>query len=77
MTDLHDRLLKEMLGTPTGTWPPGQKLSPETTPLSRPWTWQFPWGRVLSTHDSKGGGTFFRVEYGDRAEQAMRRFRTL
>lgn len=67
----HDRLLHNLLGKPTkggsfilGRLPEGQETL--TTPLD----WQFDWGRVSSSHDSKGGGTFISIGYGNRHKEA-------
>jgi len=72
---MHDHLLTDQLGEPTsvhelslGTSLPAQAV------LGRSLEWKFPWGRVLSFHDSKGGGTTFRVEYGDRLAEANRQY---
>lgn len=73
---LHDRLLTSQLGEPTmvhslllGS------LSAEQASLEKSLEWRYPWGRVWSSHDSKGGGTSFCVQYGDRLEEANRLYR--
>ncbi len=44
--------------------------------LALPAMWEFTWGRILSGHDSKGSGTFITVAYGNRREEANRKFRS-
>lgn len=72
----HDRLLEGMFGKPSkggsfllGRLPEG----PET--LERALSWRFPWGAVCSGHDSKGGGTYITVSYGNRHEEASKAYR--
>jgi hypothetical protein len=67
---LHERLLLHLLGPPTSG-----ALGNSGDPRGREaWKhlvqWTFPWGRIASCHDSKGGGTFIAVDYGDRMQQA-------
>jgi len=74
----HDRLLEQEIGKPTrrdrlsvGNLPASQ------TTLACPLTWKFPWGRVCSGHDFKGGGTFITISFGNRQEEANRAYRRL
>ena len=71
--ELHDRLLEQLLGPPTRTdrLSPGG-LTPAQATLARPHWWTFPWGSVVSGHDSKGGSTLITIRYGPRLEQATR-----
>lgn len=73
---LHDRLLTELLGKPTRihSMSPGSLTATQAT-LAQSLEWKFPWGRVFSFHDNKGGGTSFRVEYGDRLAESNREYR--
>lgn len=69
----HDRLLREQLGEPTREYPLSlSSLTPAQASLEKSLEWKFPWGRVFSAHDSKGGGTSFSVQYGDRLAEANR-----
>lgn len=43
--------------------------------LHRPLSWRFPWGVVGSFHDSKGGGTYIHVSYGDLKDKCNRKYR--
>ena len=69
--DFHDRLVEKLLGPPTRTdrLSPGG-LTPAQATLACPHWWTFPWGTIVSGHDSKGGSTLVTVRYGDRHEQA-------
>lgn len=73
--DFHDRLLEGQLGEPTDSpeFSMGG-LSEAQATLARPHRWVFPWGKVLSSHDQKGGGTSIVVLYGNRQEEALRAF---
>ena len=67
----HDAMLQEMLGKPTDSeLLPGHLPDSAHEPLARPLKWVFPWGTVRSCHDFKGGGTYIRVSYGNRKEEA-------
>lgn len=67
----HDRLLEKLLGRPSkGPSFLLHRLPEGEGTLSRPLEWRFPWGKLCSTHDSKGGGTFIRVSYGNRYQEA-------
>lgn len=69
----HDRLLREQLGEPTRAYPLSLSyLTPAQASLEKSLEWKFPWGRVFSAHDTKGGGTSFSVQYGDRLAEANR-----
>ena len=73
---LHDRLLTDLLGPPSKTHLlPLGSVSPAQASLEKSLEWRFPWGKVWSSHDSKGGGTSFCVRYGDRLETANRLYR--
>ena len=71
----HDHLLAEMFGDSSRA----DRLfssglaEPDAT-LQRPLHWTFPWGLVSSVHDSKGGGTFITVNYGNRKEEANKAY---
>lgn len=71
----HDRLLTDLLGDPHAVLK--QELGPlpdNRSTLASSLQWQYPWGTVLSFHDSKGGGTSFRVAYGNRRAEAEARY---
>jgi hypothetical protein len=71
--DFHDRLLERQLGEPAE--PPqvsSAHLTPARATLARPRNWAFAWGAAASVHDTKGGGTFIMVQYGNRREEADR-----
>lgn len=70
----HDRLLEEILGSPSdgGSW---SRLPGGQGTLERPLGWRFPWGRVSSSHDSRGGGTYITISYGNRHEEANNAYR--
>jgi hypothetical protein len=72
----HDDLLERILGRPSkiingGVQPP---LPDSQATLGRLYSWQFSWGRVSSYHDSRGGGTYITVRYGNRREKANRAY---
>lgn len=67
---LHERLLSRLLGKSTicdlySHSPPARLAA-----LDYPEVWNYRWGTIGSYHDSKGGGTFIAVKYGDREEKA-------
>lgn len=72
----HDRLLAGMLGEPStsAAFLPGGMLDAKET-LGQPLRWDFAWGAVSSYHDSKGGGTFMTVSYGNRRQEASEAYR--
>jgi len=73
----HDGLLTRILGKPNkgGSFLLGRLPKGEVT-LKRPLFWNFPWGRICSVHDSRGGGTFITINYGDRMDKANKAFRS-
>jgi hypothetical protein len=72
----HDRLLEKLLGSPSrGASFFLRRLPDVDVTLELPLRWNFAWGSVSSSHDSKGGGTFFRVAYGNRREEASMAYR--
>lgn len=74
--NLHERMLEEQLGKPSiGASLPSEPSPAEQKTLSQRLDWHFTWGEVSSCHDSKGGGTFVRVSYGNRREEAMAAYR--
>ena len=69
----HDRLVERTLGSPSdgGSW----RRLPEGQPtLERPIGWRFTWGRASSHHNSRGGGTYITISYGDRKEEANKAY---
>jgi hypothetical protein len=63
----HDRLLAEMLGKPSSGDLAMSRLLPDGPDLlGYVLCWDYAWGRVSSLHDSRGGTTAMRVDYGDR-----------
>lgn len=73
---LHDRLLSEQLGGPTRTLPLPLGITTEAQrALTSTLVWEFAWGQVSSSHDSKGGGTSMNVRYGNRLEEANKAYR--
>jgi hypothetical protein len=74
--DAHDQLLRRSLGEPSESCaiPTGGFSATQAT-LAQPHTWTRPWGSAWSGHDTKGGGTFLMVHYGNRREEANRAFR--
>ena len=71
----HDALLQRMFGKPsTGESFLFRRLPKGQETLDRPLDWKFPWGSVFSCHDSRGGGTFIRVSYGNRNEEASKAY---
>lgn len=75
--NLHERILETQFGKPQI----GASILPARFPanqntLNQRADWGFKWGRVSSCHDSKGGGTFVCVNYGDRMEKAMSAYRS-
>ena len=74
----HDRLLAEMFGDRSRAirmFPSGLPKLEAT--LDKPLYWKFPWGIVSSYHDSKGGGTYITVGYGNRNEEANKAYHSL
>jgi hypothetical protein len=71
----HDRLLESLLGKPTtvtsisGRDPQNPEANLETFS-----TWTFPWGKIVSGHDSRGGNTSITVNHGNRQEEANRAY---
>lgn len=74
---LHERILKEQFGEPSiGASRLSNRFPAKQDTLNHRVDWQFKWGKVISCHDSKGGGTFVRVRYGDREERATAAYRS-
>jgi hypothetical protein len=73
--DFHDRLLERQLGAAESPQVSAARLTPTQAALARPRNWAFAWGAVASIHDTKGGGTFILVQYGNRREEADRAYR--
>jgi hypothetical protein len=72
----HDRILEATVGEPTRSEHLfGIDLPATQATLARPLAWDFPWGRVTSGHDSRGGGTYITVSYGNRHEEASTAYR--
>jgi hypothetical protein len=75
--EFHDGLLTRTLGKPTQAEPlPLRPQASTPATLTRPLIWSYPWGRVISGHDFKGGGTSITVQYGNRLEEASEAYRT-
>jgi len=73
---LHDRLLTEQLGEPSGILRvPVAYSTPAQASLAHALRWDFDWGQVWSSHDPKGGGTSMCVRYGNRLEEAHKAYR--
>jgi len=73
---LHDRLLTAQFGPPSRVQHlPMAYATPAEASLESTLTWEFPWGRVVSAHDVKGGGTSITVRYGNRLEEANKDYR--
>lgn len=73
----HERLLEGMLGQPTERLSLGiDRFKGDQATLGEPVSWVYPWGKVTSAHDLKGGGTSIVVNYGNRLEEANRAYRT-
>jgi hypothetical protein len=72
----HDDLLRRMLGEPASYgMASNSQRKPSQAILDAPYTWSFPWGNVGSYHDQKGGGTFIKISYGNREEEASKAYR--
>jgi hypothetical protein len=71
----HDRLLEQLLGNPSkgASFLLGRLPAVKET-LERTLRWDFAWGSVFSSHDSKGGGTDITVRYGNRLEEANKAY---
>ncbi|MCA9257491.1 MAG: hypothetical protein KDA33_17710 [Phycisphaerales bacterium] len=72
---LHEALLTRLLGEPTHRdhrFAFGKSGAEEI--LTQPVTWEFAWGRAISSHDSKGGGTYITLAFGNRMNDARRAF---
>lgn len=69
----HDAILEAMLGPATTRTRLGiDRFTVAQATLAEPAKWVYPWGKVVSGHDLKGGGTSIVVDYGDRNEEANR-----
>ncbi len=74
----HERILTDTLGKPTKSeQPAAEYLSDRKTTLTSSHTWAFAWGSVNSAHDSKGGGTFLTISYGNREALARKAYHRL
>lgn len=74
--NFHDKILVKILGNPGEAIPiPNMTIESSHKTLTIPFKWIFQWGTVLSTHDSKGGGTFMMLKYGNRHEAAIKDYR--
>jgi hypothetical protein len=72
----HDGLLKRIFGNPSkGGSFLFRRLPERKETLEWPLRWDFSWGSVFSYHDSKGGGTYITVGYGNRKEDASNAYR--
>src|SRR5437588_616520 len=72
----HDRLLERMFGKPSERGRVFLPRAPEDDRALQQWLcWRFPWGRVWSSHDFKGGGTDITVTYGNRRDAAGKAYR--
>jgi len=74
---LHEALLTRLLGEPTHRdhrFAFGKSKAEAI--LAQPVTWEFEWGRAVSSHDSKGGGTYITLAFGDRMNEARRAYDT-
>jgi len=68
----HDRLLEYFFaGSARGERFDANPRSGDKAPLKN---WAFPWGEARSTHDSRGGGTFIIVAYGNRQAEAAKAY---
>jgi len=75
--ELHERILEEQFGKPSiGASLLSNRFPAKQDALNQRVDWHFEWGEVSSCHDSKGGGTFVRVSYGDRSEKATAAYRS-
>jgi hypothetical protein len=75
---LHERILREQFGKPSiGASLLSNRFPTQHDILNQRVDWHFKWGQVSSCHDSKGGGTFVRVSYGDRMGRATAAYRSL
>lgn len=71
----HEKLLHPMFKQrPEGAGLFGSGSPSEKDTLNRPLGWQFAWGTVGSYHDSRGGGTYIHVGYGNRKEECNRAY---
>jgi hypothetical protein len=70
--DFHDRLLQHLFTRHASAESfHAPQLSEDLAILKRPVNWSFPWGSVVSYHDSRSSTTFITVSYGDRLAQAQ------
>ncbi len=70
--DFHDRLLEYIFGgSADGAGFHAGRLSKDKAILKRPVSWSFPWGKVGSRDDPKGGGPSITVFYGNRHAEAV------
>ncbi len=70
--DFHDCLLESIFGeAANGASFHAGRVSKDKAILNRPVSWSFPWGKVWSLHDPKGGGTSITVSYGNRHAAAV------
>lgn len=77
MKRFHERVLTDMLGKPTRGGGIFTRRPPKgTKTLDEPVSWKFGWGAVGSYHDSRGGGTYMHVAYGNRLEECSRAYRS-
>ncbi len=68
---LHERLLRKLLGSPTrhgGT--NAAAPTDESERLNCPFYWEYHWGEIASYHDAESGGTFIKIEYGNRRKES-------
>jgi hypothetical protein len=73
----HDELLTNMLGACSVKDGYRSQFVPESQRnLFETRTWNFPWGKVHSTHDDRGGSTMIFVQYGDRRDDCAAKYRS-
>ena len=74
---LHERILCEQFGkSSTKATRSSNRFPGKRSTLNESVVWGFKWGKVSSCHDSKGGGTFIQVRYGDRLERSAAAYRS-
>jgi hypothetical protein len=70
--DFHDRLLQHLFTKHASAASfHAAQLSQDLGILKQPVNWTFPWGRVISYHDSRSSTTFISVLYGNRLAEAQ------
>ena len=74
---LHERILTRVLGKPTSQLSLSNSKPQEFAVLDCAIWWTYRWGTIGSHYDSKGGGTFIAIKYGDREEKANAAYRKL